>query len=78
MLFRSEAKAAVKVSENGRFFYTCDMNELSAALDSYVQNGDLVLLKGSRGCALEKLCPVLEGAVASKGGACLPEEAHVP
>ncbi|MCL2043817.1 MAG: UDP-N-acetylmuramoyl-tripeptide--D-alanyl-D-alanine ligase [Treponema sp.] len=60
-LFGEETKAAVKKSENGRFFHTCDMDELSAVLDDYVQDGDLVLLKGSRGCALERLCTVLEG-----------------
>jgi len=38
---------------------TCDMDELSRALDACVQSDDLVLLKGSRGCALERLCAVL-------------------
>ena len=35
------------------------MNELSRALDDYVKTGDLVLLKGSRGCALESLTEIL-------------------
>jgi UDP-N-acetylmuramyl pentapeptide synthase len=38
------------------------MDELSAALDQYVQNNDLVLLKGSRGCALERLSGMLTEA----------------
>jgi len=46
----------------GRFFYHAkDMDELSAVLDRYVQAGDLVLLKGSRGCALERLTEMLAG-----------------
>jgi UDP-N-acetylmuramyl pentapeptide synthase len=39
--------------------HTRDMGELSRALDSSVRGGDIVLLKGSRGCALERLCAVL-------------------
>jgi UDP-N-acetylmuramyl pentapeptide synthase len=35
------------------------MDDLIAAIDSYVIPGDLVLLKGSRGCALEQLSSVL-------------------
>ena len=42
-------------SGTARFFHTCDMDELSRALVNYLRDGDLVLLKGSRGCALEKL-----------------------
>jgi UDP-N-acetylmuramoyl-tripeptide--D-alanyl-D-alanine ligase len=43
------------------FFYTADRDELSRALDSYVESGDLVLLKGSRGCELEALTGMLLG-----------------
>ena len=43
------------------FFHTNDMEELSRTLDKYVRQGDLVLLKGSRGCALETLTDVLLG-----------------
>jgi UDP-N-acetylmuramoyl-tripeptide--D-alanyl-D-alanine ligase len=43
------------------FFYTGDMGELSRALDDYVKAGDMVLLKGSRGCALEGLTGMLTG-----------------
>jgi UDP-N-acetylmuramoyl-tripeptide--D-alanyl-D-alanine ligase len=44
--------------------YTDTMNELKNAVSDYVRPGDLVLLKGSRGCALEELTGAvfLEGA----------------
>ncbi|MCL2320434.1 MAG: UDP-N-acetylmuramoyl-tripeptide--D-alanyl-D-alanine ligase [Treponema sp.] len=42
-------------------FHTRDMGDLSRALDAYIKNGDLVLLKGSRGCALETLTGMLTG-----------------
>ena len=63
-LFGKETLSAAGVLEAAkvRFFHTCDMGELSGALRSFVQSGDLVLLKGSRGCALERLCDVLAGA----------------
>ena len=41
------------------FFHTRDMKELSLAVDEYIKHGDLVLLKGSRGCALETLTEIL-------------------
>ena len=41
------------------FFYTADMGELSRALDNFIKPGDLVLLKGYRGCALETLTEIL-------------------
>jgi UDP-N-acetylmuramoyl-tripeptide--D-alanyl-D-alanine ligase len=61
-LYGDEARAAAKVFQAGapdRCFHSSDMGELSRALGAYVQEGDLVLLKGSRGCALERLCDVL-------------------
>jgi UDP-N-acetylmuramoyl-tripeptide--D-alanyl-D-alanine ligase len=66
-LYGNETEPSAEILKNGTvcFMHTCDMDELSRVLDSYVQNGDLVLLKGSRGCALERLCAVLstvEGA----------------
>jgi UDP-N-acetylmuramoyl-tripeptide--D-alanyl-D-alanine ligase len=70
-LYGEETAAAAKTlgsadNGRGRFFHTCDFDELSGALGSYVQSGDLVLLKGSRGCALDRLCGVLnEEAIAS-------------
>jgi UDP-N-acetylmuramoyl-tripeptide--D-alanyl-D-alanine ligase len=39
--------------------YTDDMDELKKAASSYVRPGDLVLLKGSRGCALEELSDIV-------------------
>jgi UDP-N-acetylmuramoyl-tripeptide--D-alanyl-D-alanine ligase len=38
-----------------KIFWTDDMDALKAAVAAYVQKGDLVLLKGSRGCALERV-----------------------
>ncbi|MCL2243244.1 MAG: UDP-N-acetylmuramoyl-tripeptide--D-alanyl-D-alanine ligase [Treponema sp.] len=60
-LFGSEIKAAAScLSDRCKsFFYTDDMEQLSAALDGYVQSKDIVLLKGSRGCALERLSEIL-------------------
>ncbi|MCL2205352.1 MAG: UDP-N-acetylmuramoyl-tripeptide--D-alanyl-D-alanine ligase [Treponema sp.] len=43
------------------FFYTANMAELSQELGKFVQSGDLVLLKGSRGCALETVTDILIG-----------------
>ena len=43
------------------FFFTIDMGELSKALDNCIKKGDLVLLKGSRGYAMEELTGVLTG-----------------
>jgi len=62
-LFGNEVKAAADfLAKKGRgFFYTNNIDELSAAIDRYVQTGDLVLLKGSRGCALERLTEMLVG-----------------
>jgi UDP-N-acetylmuramoyl-tripeptide--D-alanyl-D-alanine ligase len=45
------------------FFYTESMQELSKSIAGSVQNGDLVLLKGSRRCALERLTAVLKEAL---------------
>jgi len=64
-LFGDEIKAAADcMSFDERvFYYTNDINELTKALDSYIRAGDLVLLKGSRGCALERLSEMLTGGV---------------
>jgi UDP-N-acetylmuramoyl-tripeptide--D-alanyl-D-alanine ligase len=63
-LFGPEIKAAFRSLEekNRSFFHTDDIDTLSHVLDNYVQAGDLVLLKGSRGCALERLTGMLTGA----------------
>jgi UDP-N-acetylmuramoyl-tripeptide--D-alanyl-D-alanine ligase len=60
-----EAAAAALAENRGagegtpRFFHTNSMDELGSALRGYVAPGDLVLVKGSRGCELERLDPVL-------------------
>jgi UDP-N-acetylmuramoyl-tripeptide--D-alanyl-D-alanine ligase len=54
--------AAAPVADSGKnFFYTDDMDKLSLAMDRYVQSNDIVLLKGSRKCALERLTGMLTG-----------------
>ncbi|MCL2720158.1 MAG: UDP-N-acetylmuramoyl-tripeptide--D-alanyl-D-alanine ligase, partial [Treponema sp.] len=60
-LFGEEIKKAADcLCDNDKpYFYTNDINELSKALDSFIKQGDLVLLKGSRGCALERLTDML-------------------
>jgi UDP-N-acetylmuramoyl-tripeptide--D-alanyl-D-alanine ligase len=58
----TEAAAAVLASREIPFFYTDSMEDLRRVLADYIRPGDLVLLKGSRGCALEQLTPALLGA----------------
>jgi len=60
-LYGEEMRPAAEVLQDGALsvMHTCDMDELSRALDACVRSDDLVLLKGSRGCALERLCAVL-------------------
>jgi UDP-N-acetylmuramoyl-tripeptide--D-alanyl-D-alanine ligase len=60
-LYGEEMRPAAEILQGGslRVMHTCDMDELSRALDACVCSDDLVLLKGSRGCALERLCAVL-------------------
>ena len=62
-LFGNEtAFTAEKLANSGKsFFHTDNMEKLSDAIDGFVQSGDLVLLKGSRGCALERLTDMLLG-----------------
>ena len=60
-LFGEEIRPAALVLEGRAFFHTCDRDELSRKLDGYVKNGDLVLLKASRGCELETLSEMLLG-----------------
>jgi UDP-N-acetylmuramoyl-tripeptide--D-alanyl-D-alanine ligase len=64
-LFGRETAAAASVlkSKEKNAFHTENIDELSCALDSYVQTGDIVLLKGSRGCALERLSEMLTGGM---------------
>jgi UDP-N-acetylmuramoyl-tripeptide--D-alanyl-D-alanine ligase len=65
-LFGEEMEEAATELAKGElpFFHSRSIDELSVSLGDYVKPGDLVLVKGSRGCALERLDPVLElGAV---------------
>jgi UDP-N-acetylmuramoyl-tripeptide--D-alanyl-D-alanine ligase len=55
-----EAAAELEKAETG-YFHTNDMEKLAASLRNYIEPGDLILLKGSRGCALERLSPALTG-----------------
>jgi UDP-N-acetylmuramoyl-tripeptide--D-alanyl-D-alanine ligase len=57
-LYGPEAKSAAGQGRKVPFVYTDTMSDLSAELGAYIRPGDLVLLKGSRGCALER---ALEG-----------------
>jgi UDP-N-acetylmuramoyl-tripeptide--D-alanyl-D-alanine ligase len=69
-LYGAECEAAAEtlgIKPEIPFFHTRDMDRLSAALDRYVQTGDLVLLKGSRGCLLEQLSDMLTGTAAGEG-----------
>ena len=62
-LFGKEIKAAVSYlqAKGKNFSYENEINTLSASLNKYVKKDDLVLLKGSRGCALERLSEMLTG-----------------
>jgi len=75
-LFGDEIRPAAEILKNGAldYMYTCNMDELSRALDACVRDGDLVLLKGSRGCALERLSAVLLPAVTCHGHECRRHE----
>jgi UDP-N-acetylmuramoyl-tripeptide--D-alanyl-D-alanine ligase len=56
-----EGAATELAKTDAEYFYTNSMEELTDSLRDYVEPGDLVLLKGSRGCALERLSPALIG-----------------
>ncbi|MCL1928454.1 MAG: UDP-N-acetylmuramoyl-tripeptide--D-alanyl-D-alanine ligase [Treponema sp.] len=65
-LYGKETESSAKaLNENRRkYFHTNSMDQLSKELEKEIRSGDLVLLKGSRGCALEKLSDIvyLEGS----------------
>jgi len=76
-LFGNETRCAARIMAaadgNSKLrLHTADMNQLSGALAAFLAAGDLVLLKGSRGCSLERLCelPLLRftGETAATGG----------
>jgi len=54
-LYGKETATGLKALGQMGVFHTCGMDELRAAVNAYVRDGDLVLLKGSRGCALERV-----------------------
>jgi UDP-N-acetylmuramoyl-tripeptide--D-alanyl-D-alanine ligase len=61
-LYGEEMAAAAGVLKNAGgvpFFHTAKMRDLSEILGDFVRPGDLVLLKGSRACALESLTEIL-------------------
>ena len=60
-LFGKEIEATVPLLAKKSFFYSDNIDELSAAIDSFLLGGELVLLKGSRGLALERLSEMLTG-----------------
>ncbi|MDR2841937.1 MAG: UDP-N-acetylmuramoyl-tripeptide--D-alanyl-D-alanine ligase [Spirochaetaceae bacterium] len=53
-LFGTETLETKKKIKSKKCFWTNDIEELKTELNKTVQKGDLVLLKGSRGCALER------------------------
>jgi UDP-N-acetylmuramoyl-tripeptide--D-alanyl-D-alanine ligase len=57
-----EAAISLQLVNNGKksIFHTNDIEELKEAVKKTVKSGSLVLLKGSRGCALERVCEVFE------------------
>jgi UDP-N-acetylmuramoyl-tripeptide--D-alanyl-D-alanine ligase len=57
--------AATERSEENRFWWTADFNKLEERVKDQVKEGDLVLLKGSRSVALERLGSVLAGTEAA-------------
>ncbi|MDR3123757.1 MAG: UDP-N-acetylmuramoyl-tripeptide--D-alanyl-D-alanine ligase [Treponema sp.] len=62
-LYGAETEAALAALEGvPGVFHTNAMDALAEELKGYVCSGDLVLLKGSRGCALERLGGVLTEA----------------
>ncbi|MDR1587519.1 MAG: UDP-N-acetylmuramoyl-tripeptide--D-alanyl-D-alanine ligase [Treponema sp.] len=77
-LYGKETAAALNAAAGAPVFrhYT-KMPELSGALDARIRRGDLVLLKASRGCALEQLTDTLLGAAGEDvpaGGAAAPDK----
>ena len=55
-LFGDEMAQAAQFLDSKDFYHTISIDELSQAMEKYILDGDLVLLKGSRSCALERVC----------------------
>jgi UDP-N-acetylmuramyl pentapeptide synthase len=60
-LYGEETKSAAEIlAESGvPYFHTADMTELKQAVSDVIMPGDFVLLKGSRGCAMEELSGIV-------------------
>ncbi|MDR2536105.1 MAG: UDP-N-acetylmuramoyl-tripeptide--D-alanyl-D-alanine ligase [Treponema sp.] len=72
-LYGKETQAAAEALHTAPqvpFFYTDSMEELSSYLSNCRRSGDMVLLKGSRGCALEGLTDTLLPELKTAEGAC--------
>jgi UDP-N-acetylmuramoyl-tripeptide--D-alanyl-D-alanine ligase len=71
-LFGEETEEALAELAKGPvpYFHTKSIDVLSLSLGDYVKPGDLVLVKGSRGCALERLDPVLSGEKVHEAAPC--------
>ncbi|GHV77263.1 UDP-N-acetylmuramoyl-tripeptide--D-alanyl-D-alanine ligase [Spirochaetia bacterium] len=61
-LYGTETRSALEALNPAEVFFTDTMDVLARELEGYIRPGDLVLLKGSRGCALERLSSVLTEA----------------
>jgi UDP-N-acetylmuramoyl-tripeptide--D-alanyl-D-alanine ligase len=61
--FGEEAHAAFESARgagfSGLLFHENDFDRLAAAVSAYLRRGDLVLLKASRGMALERLAELI-------------------
>jgi len=55
----TEAAAIALKEKNCSYFHTANMDVLLSAAAKEIKYGDLVLLKGSRGCALEELSDIV-------------------
>ncbi|GHT50219.1 UDP-N-acetylmuramoyl-tripeptide--D-alanyl-D-alanine ligase [Spirochaetia bacterium] len=61
-LYGEETDETKKMLHKKEYFYTSDIEKLKSRFYEKISDGDLILLKGSRSCALERL---LEGKVTS-------------
>ena len=65
-LFGDQIKITAKKLDDTGFgklvFWTNDFFKLRDEILNTIESGDVVLLKGSRGCKLERLIPILKAA----------------